>query len=102
MMDVWLTTINALVDRIEADTAYIMVCSENDVVLKAFLPTYGPCASYKGCPYQDFCMTRPNPLQDVGEIPEGFVLEYWNPAEREGTTRVTVEGGIQSVAQSTA
>lgn len=100
MMDVWLNTVNRLVDRIEADTQRIMECSENDLVLDAFIPSYGPCASYKGCPYQDFCMTRPNPLQDLGEIPEGFKLEYWDPSVREGTTKVTVEGGINVELES--
>jgi hypothetical protein len=96
MMDAWLHAVNNLVDRIEEDTEHIMNCSEEDQVLDAFIPTYGPCASYKGCPYQDFCLTQANPLRYIDELPEGFVIEYWNPAEREARQKVTVEGGIKN------
>lgn len=96
MMDVWLHTVNNLVDRIEQDTDIIMGCSEDDQVLRAFPPTFTACSNYKGCPYFNFCMTRPNPLQDLGEdVPEGFRVEYWDPSKQDAK-QVTVEGGIKS------
>jgi hypothetical protein len=93
MMDVWLKTVNSLCDRIEVDTKHIMECNEEDQVLDAFIPTYGPCSSYKGCPYFNFCLTQSNPLQMLGEVPEGFKVEYWNPNDRDDVKRVNIEGG---------
>jgi len=93
MMDAWLLHVNQAVDRIEADTAMIKECSENDEVLRAFAPTYHACSSYSGCPYFNFCLAWPNPLQHIDEIPEGFKIEYWNPAERESRQKISLEGG---------
>lgn len=98
MMDVWLHAVNNLVDRIDHDTALIMECNEDAPVLEAFPPSYGPCSSYKGCPYFNFCMTRPNPLQDLGEeVPEGFRVEYWDPSKQDAK-QVIIEGGIKSAS----
>lgn len=95
MMDVWLSSINKAVDRIEEDTNKIssFKCGEDDPVLEAFIPTYYACSSYRGCPYFNFCLAWANPLQHADEIPEGFKVEYWNPAEREVKNKVTLEGG---------
>lgn len=96
MMDVWLNAINHLIDKIEEDTLRIQVLSEADDVLDAFIPTYDACSSYSGCPYFNFCISWPNPLQHIDEVPEGFKVEHWNPAKQDGK-EVNVGGGITNV-----
>ena len=91
MMDVWLNAVNCLIDKIEEDTDRIMHCKEEDAVLDAFTPIYHTCSSYSGCPYFNFCLAWPNPLQHADEVPEGFKVEYWNPSTIENVRKVSID-----------
>jgi len=91
MMDVWLVSINKAIDRIEEDICKLDTCSDEDAVMETFIPTYYACSSYKGCPYFNFCLAWPNPLQHVDEVPEKFKVEYWNPSTRENTKKISIE-----------
>lgn len=84
-MSVWLWTVNMLLDDIERDMDRLFHCTENDQVLMAFRMNPKHCTSYRGCPFHDYCLSWPNPLQQSYEPPLGFVQRFWNPAEKQSS-----------------
>jgi hypothetical protein len=82
-MNVWLWTVNAILDDIECDMDRLFHCTENDQVLMAFRMNPNACTDYKGCMYHDYCLSWPNPIRSCYEPPLGFIERFWNPAERE-------------------
>ena len=60
---------------------------ESDEVLMAFPMRPSHCTSYFGCKYMPFCMSWANPLQYTHEVPDGFHIEYWNPADEESSAK---------------
>ena len=88
-MQQWLWNVNWWADQIawqfESLTGH---CSADDPVLMAFPQQPGVCTKYFGCPYHDFCLAWPNPLQHLDEIPAGFKYDFWDPSEREATHRM--------------
>jgi hypothetical protein len=57
-------------------------CKEGDEVMMCFPLNPESCTKYFGCIYHDFCMAWANPLQNCHEIPFGFKVDHWNPADR--------------------
>jgi len=95
MMDVWLHSVNKIINEVERETLKIIDCKEEDPVLEAFEPTYQGCSSYSGCEYFDLCLTNPNPLRRYDEVPEGFKVEYWDPSKQEARNQIELtEDGI--------
>jgi len=84
-MSVWLWTVNMLLDDIERDMDRLFHCTENDQVLMAFRMNPKHCTSYRGCPFHDYCLSWPNPLQQSYEPPLGFVQRFWNPTEKQSS-----------------
>ncbi len=82
-MNVWLWTVNMILDEIERDMDHLFHCSENDQVLMSFRMNPKSCTDFRGCMFHDFCLGWPNPLQQSYEPPLGFIQKFWNPAEKE-------------------
>jgi CRISPR/Cas system-associated exonuclease Cas4 (RecB family) len=72
----WLTLIEEQYDRIQR-------CTESDGVMEAFPRNPGNCTKYFGCPFHDFCINWPNPLQHCDQVPSGFIEYRWDPRDRE-------------------
>jgi len=86
-MNVWLWTVNMLLDEIERDMDKLFHCTENDQVLMAFRMNPKACTDYRGCMFHDYCLAWSNPLQQCYEPPLGFIQKFWNPAEKESTVK---------------
>ena len=90
-MKMWLWNVAWWADQIRWQMDLLASASENDQVLTAFPQQPGSCTKYFGCPYHDFCMAWSNPLQHVDEIPPGYIVERWDPSEREATTTMELK-----------
>lgn len=82
-MQVWYWNVLHWLDMIEWNFNQLAECSPNDKVLMAFPMNDQSCTKYFGCPWIDFCLSWPNPLQKCDYPPSGFAVEHWNPLERE-------------------
>jgi hypothetical protein len=90
-MNVWLWTVNMLLDEIERDMDRLFHCTEDDQILMAFRMNPKSCTSYRGCEFHDYCMAWPNPLQQCYEPPIGFIQSFWNPSEKESSVVKNLE-----------
>lgn len=90
-MNVWLWTVNNLLDEIERDMDRLYHSSDNDEVLMAFPMNNTGCTSYRGCQYHDYCCCWSNPLRSCEEPPLGFREEFWNPAEKKANIKLDLE-----------
>ena len=90
-MNVWLWNINDLFDNMDREMDRLFDCDEGDQVLMAFPMNPKNCTSFRGCPYHDFCLSWPNPLQRCYEPPIGFREEFWNPSEMNTTNKRNLE-----------
>lgn len=79
MMDDWLLTVMGYVRDIERDTDAALTVGESRSVMTAFRKNVTNCTQYGTCPYLDFCITWPNPMHYVEDVPIGFITEYWDP-----------------------
>ena len=86
-MNVWLWTVNDILDNIEREMDRLFHCSENDPVLMSFPMNPGSCTDYRGCPYHDYCLSWSNPLQQCYEPPLGFRTEFWDPSQMKTTNK---------------
>jgi hypothetical protein len=82
-MEVGWWNIKQWVDQIEQNFHRLADCSESDPVMYCFPMNTESCTKYFGCQYHDFCMAWSNPLDRVNELPTGYKIEYWNPADHE-------------------
>jgi hypothetical protein len=84
-MKQWIWNVAWWADQIRWQFDLLERCGADDQVLMAFPQQPGSCTKYFGCPYHDFCLTWPNPLQHCDEPPLGYAVERWDPSEREAT-----------------
>ena len=84
-MKQWLWNVAWWADQIRWQHDLLDRCTTGDQVLTAFPQQPGSCTKYFGCPYHDFCLAWPNPLAHADELPPGYVIERWDPSEREAT-----------------
>jgi len=87
-MQQWLWNVVWWADQIAWQFENLMSCTESDEVLMAFPQNPSSCTKYFGCPYHDFCLAWPNPLQHCDEPPMGMKIEYWDPSEKESTHKM--------------
>lgn len=87
-MQVWHWNMVDLFDRIHRDYERLLQCSPDDNIMQAFPQNPESCTKYFGCPFHDFCISWANPLWRCSSPPMGFKQEFWNPAEREATTKL--------------
>lgn len=82
-MQVWLWTVQDTFRDIKHDYERLSEARVSDPILQAFPQRPTSCTKYFGCPYHDFCMAWPNPLQEAQSGPEiGFKHNFWDPSER--------------------
>lgn len=86
-MNVWLWNTLDLMVRLKKEFLRLSHCSPADRVMEAFPMNTESCTKYWGCPYIDFCTAWPNPLKRCEEPPPGYVIERWNPSEREALAK---------------
>jgi hypothetical protein len=90
-MNIWLFGVIDLLDDLDRDMDRLLHCKEEDSVLMAFQMNYKSCNAYGGCPYFDFCLNWPNPLQRCHQPEIGFKVEFWNPSEIKSTIKKNLE-----------
>ena len=90
-MNVWLWNVNDLLDDLDREMDRLADCKEDDKVMMAFPMNVKSCSNYFGCPFHDFCISWPNPLQRCSEPPLGFKIEFWDPSEMETTNKRNLE-----------
>ena len=83
-MRTWLNTVLNNVDQIKFNTEDLISHEQDsDSVMRSFPMRPTSCNNYFGCPFHDFCMAWPNPLQRCEEPPPGYKVEFWNPMDEE-------------------
>jgi len=87
-MKQWLWNVAWWADQIRWQFDLLDKCSADDQVMMAFPQQPGSCTKYFGCPYHDFCLAWPNPLQHADDIPVGYCVERWDPSAREATHKM--------------
>jgi len=90
-MNVWLWNTINLLDNLDRETDRLFHCKEEDTVLMAFPMSPKSCTAYRGCPFHDYCLSWPNPLQRCYEPPLGFHVEFWDPSKIETTIKKNLE-----------
>jgi hypothetical protein len=81
MLNAWLIDVNRWIDRIHEDIDILMnEDNESNAAMRAFSRNPKSCTDYYGCEYHPFCLSWPNPLQNVYDAPPiGYFQEYWDP-----------------------
>jgi hypothetical protein len=90
-MNAWLQNVNTWIDYLEGEL--MMLNSELEAgftVMTSFPMNTENCTKYSGCPYHDFCIAWPNPLEKVETPPFGFHIEYWDPREIKTSTHMDI------------
>ena len=82
----WIWEANQWFDQIEKETDALIKCDEGSHVLTAFPKNPSGCESWGGCPFYDYCTIWSNPLQHLGQLPEGMTVRFWNPTKDIVTT----------------
>lgn len=97
----WLWTTLHHLDMIEWDFDELSRCSKDDEVLMAFPKCVESCTKYmRLCPYFDFCTTWANPLPRADDVPPGYTVERWNPADREEDAKDVLHIKVEDVEKS--
>jgi hypothetical protein len=91
MMDVWLATVNHYYSQIMQDYEMLQDQTDTDKVLIAFPQCPTSCTQYGTCTYIDFCLSWPNPIQHIDQMPENFIVRQWDPRKEELDVRVEVK-----------
>ena len=84
-MKSWLWNVAWWADQIRWQQDLLAKCSAGDQVMTAFPMQPGNCTKYFGCAYHDFCQAWPNPLTHADDLPPGYIIDRWDPSEREAT-----------------
>jgi len=83
-LNAWFQEAQVLARKIKGDFKELSITSSAVPVLLAFPRRTTQCVQYmRMCQFADFCSVWANPLRHVGDVPEGFKIEWWNPAEKE-------------------
>ena len=90
-MHQWLWTVNDIWSDLEYELERLADCSAGDAILAAFPIDPTSCTKYRGCPYHDFCINWANPLQQLGQVPLGYKVDFWDPLEKESKHRMELE-----------
>jgi len=83
MMYTWLHDTNKIMDKIKNDYEIMLAPDATDLnYMPCFYRNEEACMKYmKVCPYHAFCTAWPNPLQRCEDLPMGFSVQRWNPAD---------------------
>lgn len=81
-MQDWMDSTINQVNEIKFHTRLLESCSDNAATLDAFPKNPTSCGNYFGCPFHDYCVAWPNPLQHCAEPPLGWEVKFWNPFDK--------------------
>ena len=79
MMNDWLHTTWHWMSDIHVSFELLQEAKEGDPVMRAFTKNPESCTKYFGCGYSAYCVAHANPLQHLNELPEGYIIEHWDP-----------------------
>ena len=82
-MKEWFWTVNHIIDRLEWDMAELNESSDMEDIMPCFSKRTGSCHKWGQCKYYDFCHNWANPLQHLEYIPDGYMIEWWDPSKRD-------------------
>lgn len=84
MMQAWLQDTRGLITQLKINfDAMLAPGATDEKVMPCFRRNTEACTKYnRVCPYHAFCTVWPNPLQRCDEVPFGFILDRWNPADQ--------------------
>jgi len=91
-MNEWLIGLNRWVDSIFADYKLLEDNIQKGMQMTAFRKNSTNCTKWNRlCPYFDFCTAWYNPLEKIGTVPQGLVINEWDPGKpRDGKTSLTL------------
>lgn len=92
MMNAWLSNTNAWCDDIERDFQKLSKEDPNSPCMGCFKQNTESCTDYYGCEFFDFCLSWPNPLQHLGSVPLGMMVEHWDPRTQIAEAKTKLEG----------
>ena len=82
----WITQATYWLEYIDGEFQALEACDEDEPVLHAFPKNTESCVNYgKPCPFLDFCVAKPNPLQYGDAMPVGMRREFWDPRSQQET-----------------
>ncbi len=92
MMDEWLDAVNEHMYDIEVNIAVLTESDKDDAaIMRSFKKNDQGCCAYNSlCKYFDFCTSWSNPLKRADTPPDGFVVDIWDPGDREEIMEVKV------------
>jgi hypothetical protein len=79
----WLDDINALYLQIDNDFEELEKSTLDQPYLKCFRKNTESCIQYNRlCEFHDLCIYRPNPLAKKDYVPQGYIIELWDPTKQ--------------------
>jgi len=91
-MQTWLDNTRYYLWELEREYQLLDDTKESDKTLMAFPLRDTSCLNYfRLCPYHDFCMAWPNPLQRAFEPPIGFEERFWDPTAEPAKKTFNIE-----------
>lgn len=91
-MNAWFDTVLYWMEMKDHDFELLKSASPDDALMYCFRMNPTNCTKYRGCPFLDFCQAWPNPLRRALEPPPGFVVERWDPRDREKEAKFIFTG----------
>ncbi len=86
-MQIWHSSIMYWINRLQSDFAGLAETTESSNIMECFNLNPKSCTNWgRVCPYHDFCISWPNPIQRSHEPPIGFKIEFWEPLEEFNST----------------
>ena len=81
-MNIWLENTKQWINLIRLDLERLSATPIGADVMTAFPCNGRNCSNYNTrCPYLELCMSWPNPLQHLHQIPIEMQVEFWNPLD---------------------
>jgi len=80
-MQTWYETTSHWVRSLEEDTTLLSYENDRQNIMRSFPMRPVSCSDFFGCPFHDFCLAWPNPLQHCDVPPLGFKIDFWDPRD---------------------
>lgn len=81
-MEEWLSWLDRIMRTIDIETL-ILQEEDNSQILCAFPKNTESCTHYGLCAWHSFCTSWANPLHHAETPPMGYIVQHWNPLEKE-------------------
>jgi hypothetical protein len=88
-MWMWMQNTKTWMDKIWADFQLLSTESDKSELMLSFCKNGRSCTSFGAtCPYINYCLNIPNPLQQLNNIPIDFKVDFWDPLTEDLTEKV--------------